>query len=433
VIGSLQVNVSYSVRLRAVNAIGTGTISSPLVFSIEVPLTPGLRFASFTSLGGNCFSIFNTGAIGIFNGTPDVSGIVQYVHENYSDFGVSQYQNDMSIMISGLFFAEISGEYTFVFYDTNTNLANDDLSYFYIGENTLYPSMVNINKAVYYPYGPGDCLYTVTLEAGTYTPILMFYGQSGGGTSLALGVVFPNSAQIVYNDLPVYLAPETTQVSNIGLRIYLDAGNTSSYNVDTAPEQWNSLVSNDYVFTLYNSPSYNSINQSIVFQSNLVQYGKCLTALRLNTWSLEVWLYFDNSNTNAPSIITSIVNGSSSAINYALGIINYNNFETNRIYAYIENGGYRQTSVTVSQGWHHIVGTYNNNTITIYLNGVNTISTDVGSQINYNDNGIYLMHRWNEDSGDTYGGQLGVVRIYERALSPSEVSANFELERSRYL
>jgi hypothetical protein len=166
------------------------------------PLDAGLRFSSFTTLGNNCFSIFNDQAIDIFNGIPDVSGVVQFVNENYDDFGVFQ-NDDISIMIDGQFYAETTGNYTFIFYDSN-NLPNDDLSYFYIGENALQPSLLNIDKIVTYQTNYEDAIFTIALTAGTFNPIVMFFGQSGGGKILALGVVFPNSSEIIYNNLPFF-------------------------------------------------------------------------------------------------------------------------------------------------------------------------------------------------------------------------------------
>ena len=44
--------------------------------------------------------------------------------------------------------------------------------------------------------------------------------------------------------------------------------------------------------------------------------------------------------------------------------------------------------------------------------------------------GIRLMNRW--DSADYWGGRLGIVRIYDAALTAVQVTQNYNADRSRF-
>lgn len=156
-------------------------------------MSSGLQFYSFTTQPHqNVFSYLNSNAIGLFTtATPDVSGIVPYILENYSSFGIT-INSYFSINVNGFFKTSTGGTYTFIFYNTGNGLCNDDLSYFYIGSNAINPTLTNINKSVDFTFSAGNATYSIDLSGNTYYPIQIFYGQSGGGQDFSFGFVPPN-------------------------------------------------------------------------------------------------------------------------------------------------------------------------------------------------------------------------------------------------
>ena len=65
-----------------------------------------------------------------------------------------------------------------------------------------------------------------------------------------------------------------------------------------------------------------------------------------------------------------------------------------------------------------------------YVNSVlqlTTASTTTPARSNL---GIYLMRRW--DTADYFGGSLNTVKIYNRALTASEIVQNYNATKRRY-
>ena len=92
---------------------------------------------------------------------------------------------------------------------------------------------------------------------------------------------------------------------------------------------------------------------------------------------------------------------------------------------------------TYSQGtWHHVVLTwdYNNNTQSLYVNGV---LNDSQSGINYSasgSNNYIFLGDDNPGANNTgmFGGKYGEFRIYNKSLSSTEVLNNYNATKSRY-
>lgn len=94
-----------------------------------------------------------------------------------------------------LYTGDTGGDYTFVFYQLYNN---DDVSYFYFGDNAQNPSTSNVDQITTYA-DPSNSFTAGDLEPQTYYPILMYYGQSFGGSCLTLGVITPYNTDIDYS------------------------------------------------------------------------------------------------------------------------------------------------------------------------------------------------------------------------------------------
>jgi hypothetical protein len=84
--------------------------------------------------------------------------------------------------------------------------------------------------------------------------------------------------------------------------------------------------------------------------------------------------------------------------------------------------------------WYQSVGTYDGNTITQYTNGSNIASQAASGIATDTTQPIRIACRWDGQSAPTdfFPGQIGLIRIYNVALTQTQVSQNFDADRSRF-
>jgi uncharacterized repeat protein (TIGR01451 family) len=80
--------------------------------------------------------------------------------------------------------------------------------------------------------------------------------------------------------------------------------------------------------------------------------------------------------------------------------------------------------------WYNIVGTYDGNTGELFLNG-NVVSTNkLGITITYGSGNVKIGKALYGSNNRYFNGLIDEVRIYNRALSASEIKANYEASKS---
>lgn len=221
---------------------------------------------------------------------------------------------------------------------------------------------------------------------------------------------------IIYNSNPVLE----------GLKINIDAANLKSYPgsgttiYDISGNNKNATVS---------GPSFDSTSKSFIFDgiNDLILFGSSSNIFPLPQISLEVLF---RSTGTVPTT------GTSPALfgfTYGVRLFVYSNY----IQFTLHDGG---TFISVNtptynyqdSQWHHLVCTNNGLTSTIYVDGVYKNSTtclwkgftiwtmgcDLGRDQN---NSMYY-----------FSGNIGLFRLYGKALSSSEVIQNFNSIRGRY-
>jgi len=82
--------------------------------------------------------------------------------------------------------------------------------------------------------------------------------------------------------------------------------------------------------------------------------------------------------------------------------------------------------------WNHIVGVYDEKTVAVWLNGILQASSVFTGTINTASGSFIRIGRNGSTDGFT-NGQLDDIRIYNRALSESEIRLLFESKRGKYL
>lgn len=212
--------------------------------------------------------------------------------------------------------------------------------------------------------------------------------------------------------------------------LYLDAGNPSSY--PGSGTTWTDMI-NGRTFNLINGPVYSGgFGGLINFNSNSSQYAESNTSLpTLNRWTVAVWHYYDGSNVGAsPCIVTEVYPGTNGTINYALGTLNDDN-------PLLKSGfftaGWNETTTPytlTANNWYYIVGTYDGSSVNLYVNNTLIATTYTNTPAFSSNGGIRLMRRW--DNGEYWGGLLSVVGIYDKALTPSQISTIWNGQKSRY-
>jgi len=211
--------------------------------------------------------------------------------------------------------------------------------------------------------------------------------------------------------------------------LYLDAGNPSSY--PGSGTVWTDLIGGK-IFNLINGPAYESGDGGkIGFYAPASQYAECSTSLQsLTTFTISVWHYWDGNNTGGePCILTEIYPGNTGAINYVLG--SQQGSPTRGGYF---NGGFQSSPIfsLTPDTWYNIVVTCDAfQEVKIYLNNTLISTTQTtGPSPSSSEGGIRLMRRW--DNPEFWGGYLGIVSMYNKALNSAQISSIWNKDKNRF-
>lgn len=205
------------------------------------------------------------------------------------------------------------------------------------------------------------------------------------------------------------------------LVLYLDAANTKSY--PGTGTVWSDLSGNGNTGTLVNGPTYSSANGgSIVFDgtNDTVNCGNA-ASLQITVGTISAWINATSDNSGYNGIITK---------QNAWGLFVKDNILISYDWG---NSSDRSTGVTVGNStWKYIVmsftetiGTPSNNAI-IYVNGSAVLTTTVknvnqSAQVTTDGNASQCM-----------SGNISQIAIYNRVLSSTEVTQNFNALRGRF-
>ena len=94
--------------------------------------------------------------------------------------------------------------------------------------------------------------------------------------------------------------------------------------------------------------------------------------------------------------------------------------------SFITSSNYQEfisTQTTTTNNWYHLVCTYSSNTITFYLNGIQTDQFTVNPLPN--NNGSYYFGASPTGDDQFYNGKLDDIGIWNRALTSTEITALF--------
>ena len=227
-----------------------------------------------------------------------------------------------------------------------------------------------------------------------------------------------------------------------GLMYYIDAGNTDSYpgsgssmNNIAGTAAGAATVANGPTFTSAGTGSYFSFNGTtqVVYTANMLSLFTGPTNKNL---TIETWV---RTSTDNGVVISEQGN---SPINSGWHTSEQEIVSGNlrvRVWAQPTPPNLLVGAVTRNQ-WQQYVLTYDNATTTLrgYINGSTTTSASVTREVPW-ENGAPVLYyalmvadSTNMGDGSSLAGDWALCKIYNRALSQSEVNQNFEATKGRY-
>ena len=241
-----------------------------------------------------------------------------------------------------------------------------------------------------------------------------------------------------YFDAIYYTSPYSAAPVTSNLVLYLDAKNPQSY--PSTGSKWYDLSGNNFTATLVNSPSYN-IGGSLQFASTLTQYGDLGTSSVFNFnsstgFSFSMWMYNTLSSSTYQYFLDrwSYSDGNNRQWSFDNGGATTNTVEF-RISSNGQDSGLSSvlySNPSLGTQWNNYCGTYDGTTIKLYVNGVlqGTTAASAG-MVSTPGEHTYIA---GGDLGTSYNdtGYISVVQIYNTALTPGQVTQNFNAFRSRY-
>ena len=219
--------------------------------------------------------------------------------------------------------------------------------------------------------------------------------------------------------IPMLARPRGGIVTS-GLVMHLDAGNAASY--PGSGTAWTDLSGIGNNGTLTNGPTYSAADGGQIVFDGTNDFVACGNAASLQTTSVTLEVWFKSPNTNT-------------GVRYLFGKESAHSLVTDaKVLCAVDEGAAirRSTGVDVcDNAWRQAVlatsGTGSNNTI-VYINGsaVLTTTTSILSQ----SLGVSVV----ATSGGLFPaiGNVAIARFYNRAISASEVSQNWNTNRARF-
>ncbi len=237
-----------------------------------------------------------------------------------------------------------------------------------------------------------------------------------------------NEIQQNYNALSARYSPVTNN-----LVAYYNPDLTSSYPgtgttlFDISGNGLNGTMSN----ITYTDPyfTYNGTNSQVTIPDNaLLEPGS-------GSWTMEAWVYLSNTGAGTKTILGKFdPGGNSQDVSYSMRISTANAFAQigDGTGAYVDSTLYTLTINT----WTQIVYVWTNGatkTLQTYINGasIGSVNHTLNSILNTPSN-LYLGSYNGGEYAQWMNGRIGITRLYNAALTASQVLQNYNANRSTY-
>jgi hypothetical protein len=237
---------------------------------------------------------------------------------------------------------------------------------------------------------------------------------------------------IIFNNGFRAVSTVNQSIVSTGLKLYLDAGNTSSYN--GSGTTWTDLSGQNNTGTLVGSPTYTS-NPGYFTLST----GKYATTGIINSALTAAtfisWIYPTQTQGQYTGIIFNR-NGYAGATAYATGM----NFNTSNSlgYHWNDNGatyGWNSSLSVPNNQWSMVAITVNSTTATAYLyqsSGLTTATNTLSHTSTLSGLSFYVGVEPFSPVGRAFVGRISTAMVYDTALSASDITQNYNATKTRF-
>jgi hypothetical protein len=235
-----------------------------------------------------------------------------------------------------------------------------------------------------------------------------------------------SSAEVIqtYNSLRTRFITRSSIVTN-GLVLHLDAGNPTSFR--RTGTTWSDLSGYSNNGTLTNGPSFQgSHGGSFKFDGVNDSVITSLTGV-ITTMTVECW--FRGTSTARNHLWNFGNYGDNSNLNFNFNDSGYD------LWVYWESGGTNRVRYNIDGSFtdgaiKHVVFTHTGSTNKVYLNGTELTITESGGTQTFTS--VNLSGYFAIGNVVAFAGNVYSARVYNRALSASEVLQNFNATKSRF-
>jgi len=206
-----------------------------------------------------------------------------------------------------------------------------------------------------------------------------------------------------------------------GLALYLDAGNVKSY--PGSGTTWSDLSGNGNNGTLVNAPGFDTANGGSILFNGTINYVTLPNGILSGTGDFAVNQWVKSLSVGGTG--TTFANYSSGNLQIIYG--------AQYVGVYLGAAFYACSSTPCAyynSGWNMITALRSGTSIGFYLNGASittgTTSNSIGT--------ISASFRLGTNTIGTeqFTGNIAVTQVYNRTLSETEISQNFNALRGRY-
>jgi hypothetical protein len=223
------------------------------------------------------------------------------------------------------------------------------------------------------------------------------------------------------------------QISTNGLVLCLDAANPRSYV--SGSTNWFNLANTTISGSLINGPTYSSANLgSIVFDgtNDWINLGTNNSHIFTSSYSISIWLKnTTTTSTNEFIIICGVGTLNGGQLNYAIRKISssyiwYLSDGTN-VYEFVSNATLNTLPTNI------VFNMDSNGSVSIYVNGVlDKSSTSFYSNYVGTRNQLAISGIVNGGGASFFSGTIYQTLMYNKSLTVSEITQNFNALRGRY-
>lgn len=195
-----------------------------------------------------------------------------------------------------------------------------------------------------------------------------------------------------------------------------DAGTRSNTQALLDLTGRNTLTANSLTYASNNTFRFDGTN-------NFITAGPDTNIISGNQITVEAWV-----RTNVTGVYKKIfTNGSAVGVYLSIGPSPFNTY-----FGVVTSGTSGSASTTTdlsTTSYSHLVGTYNGTTVALYINGTLVSSAAASGTIS---TGATTYISGYPSGGERWDGAIDAIKVYNRALSASEVTQNFVAMRGRY-